>query len=138
MNRIARLWHWVSPAVIGSLVLVLMSQVGNGSFSAVLLIPAVITGSLVGFTARAVKRLRPWLGVATTWVLASTVWGVVMFVVMIVPARCPVEVSEVRCTVEEASIWGVNAALVVVVLMMFIEPPKALARIARELWRRRR
>jgi hypothetical protein len=136
MRSIKRVWHWISPAVIGTLTLALMSEIGNKSFSAWLLIPSAVLGTLIGYTVRGVKRLRPLLGTATTWVAAATLWGSIAFVTVTLPPKCPVEFHEGRCSVQEASIWGVNAALVVVLMMLAIEPPKVLVRIWRA-WRSR-
>lgn len=137
MNTVKRVWHWISPAVTGSLILSVMSEVGHGSFEAWLLAPAAVFGTLIGYTVRGVKRLRPWLGTATTWVAAATVWGVISFVTVTLPSKCPVELHDGRCSVREASIWGVNAALVVVLMMLSIEPPKVFVRGWR-VWRNRK
>jgi hypothetical protein len=133
-----RTWHLIAPCVIGSLVLIVMSQLGNEGFDASLIPPAVLFGSLAGYTARCVKLLRPRLGAITTWVAVAAVWSVLVFIVLRALPSCPVEAHPERCSTQESSLWGVNVALLVLVLSMVIEPPRAIKRVIAAVRSRRR
>lgn len=126
-----RVWRWFSPGIIGFAVLCAMSQIGNGAWDAGLLLPALGFGVAAGYTGRAVGYLRRPLGTTTAWVLAVTVWGLATFLLLRVPGRCPVELHEGRCSTEEASIWGVNAGLAVLIVALVVEQPRAILRIVR-------
>ncbi len=126
-----RVWRWISPAVIGTVVLGGMAEIGHGSWDARLLIPAVFFGAAAGYTGRAVRYLRAPLGGITAWVLSISVWGLVTFLLVRIPGKCPVELHAGRCTTEESAIWGVNAGLAVLVVAMVVEQPRAMFRFIR-------
>ena len=131
-----RAWPWVRAALIGFVTLTTMAEFGYGKFSAGLIPPGLLIGSLAGCTARAVRVGRSWLGSSTMWVAAASLWGVIVFAVLKSAPRCPLEETTMRCGTDVASTWGINAALAVVVLMLLIEPPKIYYRMLRSGVRR--